>query len=266
MAMSTIRYPIRLFVSTLFLMGCEDVIELDLNETAPRIVIAAELNATEEQLNVTLSESNSFYEIEKPEALTNARIELHLQNQTKILKEIEPGSYVATQIAVAPFDSVSIDIFINGSVYSATAIVPSPGPLVDLEQSELPNLPFREEGSVRLSAIIEDDPNSLNYYRIKLSDSEDNEYNEITVFDDAFADPAVEFSVPIRETFLPEATVRVELLSTNKAYYTFFYQLSLLTSERSGDITPFNPMGNFNNNALGYFGIYYSSVLDVTVD
>lgn len=246
--------------------GCEEVIELDLQDTEARIVIAADLDVSSQTIDVLLTQSNSFYGTAIPVWVDNAQIELRSPTQKYTLTEIEKGRYQATSIVAAPNDTFTLMILIDAQVYTAEATVPTASPLIDLKQNELSDLPFRDAGSIRLSALIDDDPLADNFYRIKLSQSGAPISDGFTVFDDIFAPTDGDFSVPIRETFLPQDTVQVSLLSTNKAYYDFFYQLVLVTDPRSNDITPFNPQGNFDNNAVGYFGIYHTSTLEKIIE
>lgn len=261
------RFLIFLFFGIIsFNWGCEDVIELDVKDAEPRLVIAADLDVNSQTLDVQLSRSTAFYSSDTSSMVSNAQIELRSPTKTFTVAEIESGRYQASQIEAVPNDSFTLVIRISEQSYTANATVPTAAPLIDLEQIELSDLPFREPGSVRLSALIEDDPNYKNYYRIQLFQSGENISEGFTVFDDVFAPDDADFSVPIREVFLPKDTVQVRLLSTNRAYYDYFYQLALVTDPRSNDITPFNPQGNFDNNALGYFGIYHASALEKIVE
>ena len=246
--------------------GCEDVIELDLKDAEPRLVIAAGLDVGLQTLDVQLSRSTPFYSLDSSSLVSDAQIELRSPTKTYTVAEIETGRYQATQIEAVSNDSFTLVIRVSDQSYEAKATVPTAAPLIDLEQIELSDLPFRDPSAVRLTALIEDDPTTKNYYRIQLFQSGENISEGFTVFDDIFAPIDTDFSVPIRETFMPKDTVQVRLLSTNKAYYDYFYQLALVTDPRSNDITPFNPQGNFDNNALGYFGIYHASILEKIIE
>ena len=56
---------------------------------------------------------------------------------------------------------------------------------------------------------------------------------------------------------------KIELLSMDKESFEYIQELSTIQSQGGGSSVPFNPQGNFNNDALGYFGIYYSSSIEV---
>ena len=57
-------------------MGCEEVIELDLEDTDARMVIAADLDVSSQTIDVLLTQSNSFYGTAIPVWVDNAQIEL----------------------------------------------------------------------------------------------------------------------------------------------------------------------------------------------
>ena len=252
--------------SILLGLGCEDVIELNLNETPPQIVIAANLDASQQRVTVVLHQTSAFYDSQADIPVQDAVIELQGPETAYLLEEVQDGIYQAEGILLQPHDTFSLQVAYDGEIYTATSIVPTPIALIDIEQSELPDTPFRDKGEVRLSAIIDDLPEVENFYRITLYQETELVSENITVFDDAFASPNEVFKVPIRETFQPGTSIQVTLLSTDQAYYNYFYQLALLTRDGSNNTTPFNPRGNFDNKALGYFGIFYSSTSEVTIE
>ena len=259
-------YSFVVLVSMFLGVGCEDVIELNLDDTPPQIVIAANLDASQQHATVVLRQTSDFYDSQAEIPLRDAVIELQGPEISYLLEEVQDGIYQAEGILLQPYDTFSVQVAYAGEIYTATSTVPTPVALLDIEQSELPDTPFRDKGDIRLSAIIDDDPEVENFYRITLNQEKELVSENITVFDDAFAAPNEIFKVPIRETFQPGTIIQVTLLSTDQAYYNYFYQLALLTGEGSNNTTPFNPKGNFDNKALGYFGIFYSSTSEITIE
>jgi len=65
--------------------------------------------------------------------------------------------------------------------------------------------------------------------------------------------------------FYPGDSLKFELLSTDKKYFDYFFEIALQYNNGINTTTPYTPKGNFNNGALGYFGIYSVSGFEFVV-
>ena len=54
-------------------------------------------------------------------------------------------------------------------------------------------------------------------------------------------------------------------MSIDEATYKYYSDLASIQSSVFDATTPFNPKSNFDNDALGYFGIWYSDVKAIVV-
>ncbi len=64
----------------------------------------------------------------------------------------------------------------------------------------------------------------------------------------------------------PGDTVRYEFISMDKASYQYFDKISQISQEGGGgNVVPFNPIGNFGPEVLGFFGIYTSGYRTVVI-
>lgn len=70
---------------------------------------------------------------------------------------------------------------------------------------------------------------------------------------------------PVQMPFEGGNEITLELLSCDKSYYDYFQQLASQQSQGLSSTSPFNPLGNFDNGALGYFGSFYSTSLDINL-
>ena len=244
--------------------SCEDVIELDLESSEPQTILEATIDATAQTATVLLTESNSFYDQGVHTALSGASI--LLTDDTGLnysLLETESGVYQMENIDLSTATDFSIVIDINGELYETSAEVPAPVALDSIIVSTGGGGPLAGDGNQRLQAIFQDTPNVENYYRIRAYQNDTLLASIYTVLDDQLRGDGEEINIGIRQFFEVDNTVTLELLSTSKGYYDYFFQLSSQSGRGGNSTTPFNPVGNFTNNGFGYFGIFHSSTRSV---
>jgi hypothetical protein len=262
--MFQLRYICFLSVSILFLSSCEDVIQLDLESTDSQIVIEASLNASSQTATVLISKTNDFYDNTEPEKVSGAIITLQGETgDTYVFSEASPGTYVAENVIASTEEVFNLSVEVEDMVYEAATTVPSAANLKEIIQSDFPSGPFGDEGAILLSAIWDDPAGIENFYRIRTYVDDIFQADSYTVLDDNIRGDGEEITTPIQKGFDENTKVTIELLSIDEAYYDYFFQLASLSGEGANSTTPYNPTGNFSNDALGYFGIYYSSALSV---
>lgn len=257
------------FVLNLILFSsCEDVIELDLETTEPRLVIEATLDAGNQIATVLISQTNDFYDEDPINTVSDATVSLQSESGNIYqLQEDTAGKYTANNIGISTGELFTISVEVAGEVYEASTRVPQPVVLEEIERLESFNNPLGDigDGTVRLAANWNDPENIQNYYRIRAYIDDEFQSGIYTVLSDEFTGDGGPQSIPIRYQFEENTTVSLELLSTDAQYFDYFFQLSTATGAGFGSTTPYNPQGNFSNGALGYFGIYYSSILSVAL-
>jgi hypothetical protein len=262
--MFQLRYICFLSISILLLSSCEDVIQLDLESTESRIVIEATINASSQTATVLISKTNDFYDNTEPEQVSGAIITLQSETgDTYTFSEASPGTYVAENVIANPEEVFNLNVEVEDRVYEATATVPSAANLKEITQSDFPSGPFGDEGAILLSAIWDDPAGTENFYRIRTYIDNTFQADSYTVLTDDIRGDGEEITTPIQKGFDENTTVTVELLSTDEAYYDYFFQVASLSGEGANSTTPYNPTGNFSNEALGYFGIFHSSTLSI---
>lgn len=252
-------------LAMLLFASCESVIELDLDAEAPQLVIDAFLQADAELATVRITRSNGFYDEAVADALSDADVVLDRVGGTSyILTESSPGTYTASGIGSVPGDRFVLTVELDGERYTAEAAVP-PAVVLDEVTVEEFSSPFGGDGSFRVAARFTDPAGQENYYRIKVYDNGVLLTDGFTVVDDAFAGDGEEQTIPVRNFFDAGTSLRVELLSTDEAYYNYFFQISSAVGDGFNASVPFNPVGNFDAEVLGYFGVFNSSFIDIEV-
>lgn len=262
--MNSIQQISFIFFGLLLFSSCEDVIVLDLEEAEPRLVIEGTIDAGAQEAQVWLSRTNAFYEAASSQIVDGAVVRLvnPFGEGYELVQEAD-GAYRYSDLAVEPGEQYRLEVTVDEVVYTALAEVPFPVVLDSLNQEEI-SFPFanEEEPSFQVFANWTDTPNRINYYRIKAFVDGEELPDNYTLLNDELSDgnPLV---IPIREAFEAGSLVRIELRSVDAAYYDYFQKLSTILAQGANSATPFNPKGNFDQDVLGYFGIYHISALAI---
>ena len=236
------------------MVSCEDVVDVELQETETRLVvnglIRADLNEEFLPVEIRVSETTSFFENNIPTTLDdNATIiygrvnpdapeilELNPNSFSSSLTELEPGSGI--YVPDPSFDEDqrirTTSIFPNtvfililehkGRRYSARAPFSSSVPIQNIEQGEET---LFDEDDVEIKITINDTPDQENYYVF------DFQEGEFLALDDQFIDgQEFEFS------YFPERDLEVgdELeVSILGADQDFFNYMDLLVEQTQND-------------------------------
>ncbi len=274
--MKTYKILLLVFLVSIFQLSCIDIIEIDLEDAEPRIVIEANLNATDSTCSVIATYSNSFYDNNKPQRIENLDIILiKNNNENYYFEKNTKGEFISNGIIAESGDLFQIEITDKntGVKYTATAQTPSnPGLFLTLFTS------FTDEdiyitdslGNERMMLFALtywfDIPDEENYYRIKVYKDAGRKY-----INDSYNFTSDEFAIGdtmqivLSEYFLEGDTVKIELASINKETYDYFDQFIEVLYSGGSSTSPFNPKGNFDNDALGYFCVEQTSSFEYIV-
>ncbi|MBN2891065.1 MAG: DUF4249 domain-containing protein [Bacteroidales bacterium] len=256
-----------------FLSSCIDVIELNLKDTEPRIVIEATLDATDSTCHVIVTQTNDFYDNNIPIRMENLNIVLSKTNSDESynLHETIPGDYQADNIIATPGDEFSITVTDNeGNTYTAKAVTPSMSPPFELFGFSIPFFVLFTSITEEDITYIDDDGNEVtllfaltywldvpgeeNYYRFKIFEDGEYQPRDYNFVDDGSATGDT-LQSGLNTPFKMGDTIVIQLLSINKETYDYFDELIEVLYSGMNSTTPFNPHGNFDNGALGYFCI-----------
>jgi Domain of unknown function (DUF4249) len=253
-----------LFLAIIFFSSCTDIIELDLKESEPRVIIEATLNATDSTCSVSVTTSSAFYDTTAAEGVTGMDVVLTKNGISPVLLgEITPGNYFAENIVADSSDVFSISLTDkDGVVYTASGKTPTvPGQFLTLFASMSDQAQHTDSAGNVVKFLFGlcywfDTPIEENYYRFKIF--KNNEYlaRSYNFVDDKSAIGDT-MQTGLSEFFIEGDTVTIQLLSINKESFDYFLELQEVISAGSNSTTPFNPIGNFDNDALGYFCIQH---------
>jgi len=243
--------------------SCTDIIQLKLKSTEPRIVIEANLNASDSTCTVKVTKSNAFYDNSAPELVSKLNIVLTNNSNKQILNliEIKTGEYLVKNIIANPGDNFTVSITdTNSNTYTASAITPSkPNPFLIIFNSFSDKDVIVQDSLGRDRVLLIglaywlDIPNEENYYRYKIYIGDKYNADSYVFMDDKTAvGDTLQRGIG---AFYQGDTVTFDLLSINKETYIYFQQLEDILNSGMNSTTPYNPQSNFDNDALGYFCI-----------
>ncbi|MCX6225317.1 MAG: DUF4249 domain-containing protein [Bacteroidia bacterium] len=262
------RLPALIILSLLLILtSCEEVIKLDLKNSAPRMVIDATLDASAGKCLVRLSRSLDFYQTDTAVSLMGATVDL-ISGSGGIteLAEISPGVYSASNIAVASEEVFRIEVMVTADErYTAWSKTPESVKLDSLKVVTGISDPGPTSPPIFLVKPKWKDPAGVaNYYRFKVTTKGKPQTGFTITNDEPFDGTEVDMQLSDFE-FAFGDTVRFEFVSIDSVSYSYFSQVNDMALPGFVSATPYNPIGNFDNGALGYFGIYYSEVWDTII-
>jgi len=226
----------------------EEVITIDLKDAEPKIVIEGILTDQGEPCTVKISNSGDFYQPSEFPSVSGAAVTLlDSEGNQETLAENEAGLYIGNSLTGVEGRTYTLTVEAEGKIYDAVSTL--------MKAVEIDSLTY----------YFEDDPEIYN------EDYEDME--EGYVFSCNFTDPefvvqdryygngeSIDYDFSNWYLFEKNDTMKVELLSIDKAAYDYFSTLNgVLLSVNTGpvfSIIPDNPLTNFTGDALGYFAAY----------
>ncbi len=250
-----------LFLVGFLLMGCEDLITLDVQEVSPQFVIVGEINNRESRHEVTihrtvpLSSSNAM----APVSGATVRV-LDGLGRFYEYNEVEPGLYRSRLFRGQTGMEYKLEIAVEGTDFQATSNMPE---IVLIDSLGTSSGNFMGEENKFVTLKFYDPPNKSNYYRYTLRVNE-GAPRFMSVFDDKYNDgkfvthELINFDMKLQ----PNDYVRVQRQHIDQA--TFLYWRSVSSSNPTAS-APANPPSNISNGALGYFSAYSLLEYEMTI-
>jgi hypothetical protein len=258
-----------LAIVAIVMSSCEDVIELDLQNSEPKLVIESILTDDSLHCATSISMSENFYQSEAYTPVVGAKISVTDNHNNEFQLAEEPnGIYSSRAITGQPGTDYKLQIIVNNKEYIAYSSMPRKVILDSLDFEWAEN-PHNKGYMVQVNFV--DPANEKNYYRFRIyknglpyKDSESG--NEIIVWDDKLFDGnQVRMAVKRGGNFFAMGdTIRIELISIDKETYNYLITLKSAIAKNlsmmyvgkgmmEGSAAPANPLSNINNDALGYF-------------
>lgn len=266
-----------LLVFFLLLVACEEVIEVELDDADPQIVIEAKVSDNSDNNMVAITLSTDFYEPSEYDSLSQAEIVVSEENgESYVFTETSRGLYTSENLT-ASFGSVySITVNYNDITYSAQSTLKQKLIIDSLQITEEEGR-FSDDLRYEIHCYFQDNPGYEDYARLKVYVNGEEREGIIT-YDDRLTDGnTIEFNrfqigqEDDEDKLKPGDLITIELLTIDEATYEYFSTLESVLASSGGSgfssgSTPANPTTNWNNNALGYFSAYTIDTKSIVIE
>ena len=266
------KYLIRTVLAAAFLLpSCEKVIEIDLNTADPQFVAEAVIYKDSVPV-VHLTRTISFFSQEEPDYVEDATVLISDGTITEQLNFTGDGFYRGSSVIGTEGKKYWIEIQNEGTTYTGNSFMPPEPDIISVSYSKNNNQtifnPYGETMFVIRCEFI-DDPAAENYYMIRyILDDEvlSGSYYLLTeknavngTFEISDINSADNDTIKFEEwMFYEGGKGEVQVFSIDKSVYDYFVQLNdvLYWKRRFNPPSPYNPISNISNGALGYFAAW----------
>lgn len=248
--------------------GCEKVIDVPLEEADRRIVVEGVLRDNPGDNYILISKTGSVYDNGDFEKISNASVVITDEDGTFYTFSPvsgEPGKYQNDLFSTGLDNSYTLTVITGTDTITSTSETFYKPQLDSLNYVEqIGSFGFGTDTTYLVFFSFVDNANQENYYRIVvyINGVSDGVYyitNDELFNGQNYSQPAFASTVEKGDTVL------IELLSTDKANYSYFFSLANATTEGPFAATPANPVSNINGGAIGYFGAYTSDTMSIVI-
>ena len=270
--------------------ACEDVIEVDLPENEPRLIIDALIRVDESEptinIQVKASLSSSFFETTTPASLdeiTIINLDLPSDNNlnARFLTETNPGSGVYEVLSNVGFlleGELLLQLQFEGQFFLASTRYVPTVPIDNLQQGD--DILFDDE-DIEVEITFTDDPSRDDFYVF------DFDFNEFLVTEDEFFQgQEFKFSYFYDKNLEPGQEVDISILGADREFFNYMDKLieqgginpgpfgtpaatvrgNLFNVTELDNIDVFDNVDMPNNFALGYFAVVQEFKQTITIE
>ncbi|MGB7527050.1 MULTISPECIES: DUF4249 domain-containing protein [Sphingobacterium] len=256
-----LTYHILIFSFLLLFSSCEDLIDVDLNKTDPRIVIVADINNEEKIHEILVSRTVDFDEPIPYEPILNATVYIQSKSgRTYYFNSAGEGKYRNSSIALAAGETYTLVVMVDDEEYKSTTTML---PFIDVESIGVNQETLLNETYYFINLKFFDPTGQANYYRYSISRNGEA-FKSNAVFSDKFNDGNEVTHQLGREygnEIKPGDQLLIRRFIISKESYNYW---SEYMSTNPGSAAPGNPTSNIDNGAMGYFSV--SSARDYKVE
>lgn len=262
--MKKINLIIALF-SLLFLTSCEEVVQLDLNNAAPKIVIEANIKwqkgTSGNVQKIKLSTTTGYFDSTIP-GVSGAIVTVkNSANLIFTFNEVNgSGEYVCSNFIPAINEVYTLTVTSKGQTYIATEILKPVAPIVEIIQNDKGGF---TGNNIEIKTYFNDPANESNYYLYNYSYS-NQVLQSYYVDEDTFYQGNKFFSISQSDKINKGDKITVTHFGISKSYYNYLSVLLSIASNGGGSpfqSPPATVRGNLinatnaDNYPLGYFSL-----------
>jgi hypothetical protein len=258
--MKYLKLSILLTALLALLTSCEEIIQIDLNESDPKIVIEGVITDQPGPYFVKITQTTDYYNPGTIPTISGAEVRISDNaGNEELLTEAESGIYQTQSLQGIPDRTYTLNVTYNGKSYHAESTMPV-ALTIDSLYSTKDNMGPRGEVH-SIGCFFKDRPGVEDYGRFKLYSNGEAIPNYF-LYNGRLSDGNVIDYKRFRqiEDLTSGDTVKVELFSIDRSVYEYYNTISdVLASDPRGmgsTEVPGNPITNLSGDALGYFGAF----------
>ncbi len=243
-----IRIPVfLLFISAIF-TSCEKVIDVDLNDSKPQLVMEAIIR-NGEKCTLSITKTINFNQSNNFPVVDGAVVTLSDDaGNAENLQNTGNGQYISTTITGNIGRTYTLQINVDGNTFKAISSLPNQ---VNLDSVFVDSLSFLGGTTYTVTPQFVDPIGVLNFYRFKTFVNNEAD-KTIFIDDDVFSDGRTVTRPLFGELEIqPGDSIKVQMMCIDNPVYLYFFSLAQVQDGSTG--APANPVSNFTGGCLGYF-------------
>src|SRR5690606_1281130 len=240
-----------MFFLAVFFSSCEEVIDLQLRDAEPVLMIEGTVSNLKEWQEINLSQTVPFDSELRRMPVSGAQVFLREGYEPwKELREIEDGRYIINNFKGRPGLEYSMRVEYDDETYESSSKMPE---VVRVDSTGVSVMTFDETRRTPL-VLFQDPPTEKNYYYFEVEVNGDV-VPSLFLYNDKFNNGKyVTINLDDFELNLnPLDSVVIELRNIDEGSYNFWRGVQ---SQTGTSASPGNPPSNISNGALGYFSAY----------
>lgn len=264
-----------LILIAFLIISCEDVISVDLNTAAPKLVIDASIDwvkgTSGNEQKIVLSTSTGYYSADFP---TVSGAVITVTNVAGTLftfaESGTAGEYICTDFQPVIGDTYQMTILLNGETYTATeTLTAAPAIMETIEQDNEGGMGGDE---IEITFYYQDDPAATNFYLFGLR-SPRVAFPQYEIEDDEDSQGNIIPEYYSHEDLVAGDFVNIRLYGISERYHNYMNKLIIASGADTGPwpATPSSVRGNIINQSnsqnfvFGYFRLAEVAVRDYTI-
>ncbi|MDR3653907.1 MAG: DUF4249 domain-containing protein [Paludibacter sp.] len=241
-----------LSIFLLFLLpSCQKVIELNLSNSTPALVIQGNVYDHQGPYAITISKTVNFTNTNTFPTVSNATVTINDDaGNAETLNETTAGTYLTSKLRGTPGRTYTLTVTLDGKTYTSISTMPNP---VRIDTIYLKKNIFGNGDVIDINFM--DPPNADNYYRI-IQFINDTLKAGVNIANDKLYQ-GKEISYSLSATTLSGNNplkkgdkIAIQLECIDKGVFEYF---RTSRGNNGQSASPANPVSNITNGALGYF-------------
>lgn len=264
------------FFTALFFTSCEEVVDIDLDTAAPKLVIEAAINwergTTGTNQTIKLTTTADYFDNSVP---TVSGATIYVRNSTNeqfnFIEVPNTGRYVCNNFKPVIGQTYTLTVISQGNTYTASETLKAVAPITKIEQNNEGGFTGKD---IEIKTFYNDPANETNYYLYKYLYSNKVKSNYYAD-EDKFFDGNEFFSISDDEDLKIGDVIEVTHFGISKQYYNYMSILVSIAGNNSGgpfQSPPATVKGNIINTTdsanypLGYFSLSEIEIRKYTIE